>query len=163
MDSVVNGTDVEQVRDRIQRSWIDLRRHDQEKFLNAYASDCSVLLGETRVSGRERLRQLFSWYGATYTDCSDFVRNVDVSISDGEAVATAELMLSLTTKRDQVTFNVETKSDYRLKRTEGGWQVTEHSVRVLRGRTLSRHGPLNFARLINHSKEMRPAMLPAAA
>lgn len=162
MASATDG-EVREIKDFIRRCGDDLRRHDEERFLAAYAPSCTLHIGDMAVAGLGALRPLFQWYHRTYRDCSPTWHRLDVTHRGEEAEVETELELDLVTRANETSYKVEARAFYRVQRTPAGWHVAEHSMRVLRRRTLARHGALNFIRLMRHAKALRPSALPAAA
>jgi ketosteroid isomerase-like protein len=151
------------VKDVIRKTWTDLRRHDARRFEEAYAPDCSLWVGETRLEGLEEMDRYMRWVRETYTEVNAIERRLDVSVNGEEASGRADVWLALTARQGQAVYNLDARADYRLRKTAEGWRIAEGRMRVLRRRTLVKHGLLNYVRLMRHGKELFPATLPKAA
>lgn len=158
-----SSSDVQQVKGIIHRSLEDLRRHDEEKFLEPFALESTFTIGGRRFSGREALRGLFRWYHATYLVCDPNERHMDVSTSGDGAMVKSQVWFGVRTRHPEADYGLEVRCDYRLHKSEMGWRIAEQSMRMLPGQTFRRHGPLNFLRLVQRGAKLEPSAMPAAA
>lgn len=158
-----SSSDAQQVKGIIHKSLEDLRRHDEEKFLEPFEDDGTFILAGRRFSGREALRGLFRWCHATYLVCDPNERHMDVSTGGDEAMVKSQVWFAVRTRHPEADYGLEVRCDYRLRKSEQGWRITEQSMRMLPGQTFRRHGLLNFLRLVQRAAKLEPSAMPAAA